>query len=242
MDPAAQRLEGRGAGGLLVLVPVGIGHAPQRRVIAHLLRPFEVIVCVGALRRAVKRVDRASGHLPVLRGQAVQLLCKPRLGHLGHIGVACGVVADQVAFVPHAPGKRGRRVQKAADHEESRRNVVRLEHVQDLGRVAVLIATVKGKVKGLAVRVTHIVRAVLCERLDAVLARGRLARAIPIPQPPVGRPGCGGQHRARTYGAQQPFSCLSHIASSLLPAGGGLFSSIPDLQHRLKRCARPARM
>ena len=136
---------------------------------------------VRPFRRTVEGVKFAPGHLLVLLGQAGQFLLEFGLGYLGHVGVIARVIAHNMPLVAHTLGQLGRCVQIVADHEKCRRCMVLFEHVQNLGRVAVLVTTVESQINDFAVRVAHVVRPVLRQRLHAILATRRLSSSVSVP-------------------------------------------------------------
>ena len=116
-----------------------------------------------------------SGLLVEVR-QAIQLLLEGRLvRNGGHVRVVEGVVAHDVALLRHAADDVRGGFDHVAHHEEGRRGVVLFQGVQDLFRIAVLIAAVKGQIDDLLGRIPQEPGVVLGQVLRAGVAHGGLA-------------------------------------------------------------------
>ena len=145
--------------------------------------------------------------LLVQRRQRIQLLPEGGLvGDGGHIRMVEGVVAHDVALVRHALHKVGGGFDHVAHHEKGGVSVVLLQRVQDLGRVAVFIAAVKGEVNDFFRGVPHIIGVVPGKIRRAGVSHGRLPLGGEG-KPPVGgggrHVGGGGHGRVAAAAAQR---------------------------------------
>ena len=105
--------------GLVVLIPVHIGQAPEYRVIPHLLRHPQVLHIAFALRRTIIRRQLRAGNLRKKRRHVIQLFAECLLiGDRGHIRMMVRMITDRMAFLYHALHHLGRRLQKMPYHEK----------------------------------------------------------------------------------------------------------------------------
>lgn len=81
-----------------------------------------------------------------------------------------GVVAHDVPLLNHTADQVGGGLDHVSHYKEGGRGLMVLQHVQDLGGVAVLISAVKGEVEDLLGRVPHIVGVVLGQGLGGGVA------------------------------------------------------------------------
>ena len=81
-----------------------------------------------------------------------------------------GVVAHDVPLLNHTADQVGGGLDHVSHYKEGGRGLMVLQHVQDLGGVAVLISAVKGEVEDLLGRVPHIIGVVLGQGLGGGVA------------------------------------------------------------------------
>ncbi len=105
--------------GLVVLIPIHIGQAPEYRVITQFLRHPQVLHIAFTLRRTIIRRQLRTGNLQKKRRYVIQLFAECLLiGNSGHIRMMVSMIADRMTFLYHALHQLGRRLQKMPYHEK----------------------------------------------------------------------------------------------------------------------------
>ena len=137
----------RGGGvGLLVVIPIAIGEAPENRPITELFCPCKIFLAKAPLRRPIIVCHRNADRGAIL-SERVQLRGK-RLCVLAfcHVFVICRVVADGMAALRHFLQQRRIGFCKMRKHEKCAGHSLRIQRIHHLFHIPVFIARVEGEI------------------------------------------------------------------------------------------------
>ena len=135
---------------LTVIVPVGVGIAPENGGVALFLRIAQILLGKPSLRRTIKGSHLPSRTVGVDLFQGRKLLAEQGfVGDSGHIRMLGRMIADQMPFLRHPTDQRGIALDQMLQDKKCSLGVVLLQGVQNLFHISVFVSGVKGQIQHL---------------------------------------------------------------------------------------------
>ena len=184
MNAAQQFVKGLFLCGLIVLVPVYVGEAPEEGVVAKSLCHFQVFHIVLPLGRTVKFCHLLSCDLFIAIFHTLQLFPEGfQGGNPGHIGVSGGVVGYRVSLFHH-PADQIRVLRDEVSHyKKCSGSFMLFQSVQNGLGIAILITCIKGQVDPFLICIAQVEGIVLCQFIHSGISHGRLALLLEAKAP-----------------------------------------------------------
>ena len=149
---------------LVIVVPVGVGVAPENRLVAERIRPLKICFRELAFRRTIIFCDVRAHCILIDFFHCRQFVGEFRLGFCCHVGMLRGVIADEMSLIVHALHQIRVSRDEIFKDKERGGNLLRLQRIEDAGDIAVFVAGVKSQVENFVV---------LSEEIAAVLVNER---------------------------------------------------------------------